>query len=105
MFRPYREILRNAKKVVSATYGNHGQSVGFAARHYGIPATILAPHGKSVEKNAAMRVFGVHLIEHGEDFQAAREYAEDLAHEKSLKMISSFDPLLVTGVEIGRAHV
>jgi threonine dehydratase len=38
------------------------------------------------------------LIEHGEDFQAAREYAKDLAHEKSLKMISSFDPLLVTGV-------
>lgn len=45
-----------------------------------------------------MRAFGVHLIEHGEDFQAAREYAKDLAHEKSLKMISSFDPLLVTGV-------
>ncbi len=86
------------KGVVSATRGNHGQSVGFAARRYGIPATILAPHGNSVEKNAAMRAFGVHLIEHGEDFQAAREYAEDLAHEKSLKMISSFDPLLVTGV-------
>ncbi len=86
------------KGVVSATRGNHGQSVGFAARRYGIPATILVPHGNSVEKNAAMRAFGVHLIEHGEDFQAAREYAKDLAHEKSLKMISSFDPLLVTGV-------
>ena len=86
------------KGVVSATRGNHGQSVGFAARRYGIPATIVAPHGNSVEKNAAMRAFGVHLIEHGEDFQAAREYAKDLAHEKSLKMISSFDPLLVTGV-------
>ena len=86
------------KGVVSATRGNHGQSVGFAARRYGIPATIVAPHGNSVEKNAAMRAFGVQLIEHGEDFQAAREYAKDLAHEKSLKMISSFDPLLVTGV-------
>jgi threonine dehydratase len=86
------------KGIVSATRGNHGQSVGFAARRYGIPATILVPHGNSVEKNAAMRAFGVHLIEHGEDFQAAREYAKDLAHEKSLKMISSFDPLLVTGV-------
>ncbi len=86
------------KGVVSATRGNHGQSVGFAARRYGIPATIVAPQGNSVEKNAAMRAFGVQLIEHGEDFQAAREYAKDLAHEKSLKMISSFDPLLVTGV-------
>ena len=86
------------KGIVSATRGNHGQSVGFAARRYGIPATILVPHGNSVEKNAAMRAFGVHLIEHGEDFHAAREYAKDLAHEKSLKMISSFDPLLVTGV-------
>ena len=86
------------KGIVSATRGNHGQSVGFAARRYGIPATILVPHGNSLEKNAAMRAFGVHLIEHGEDFQAAREYAKDLAHEKSLKMISSFDPLLVTGV-------
>jgi threonine dehydratase len=86
------------KGVVSATRGNHGQSVGFAARRYGIPATIVAPHGNSVEKNAAMRAFGVQLIEHGEDFQAAREYAKDLAHEKSLQMIPSFDPLLVTGV-------
>ena len=86
------------KGIVSATRGNHGQSVGFAARRYGIPATILVPHGNSVEKNAAMRAFGVHLIEHGEDFQAAREYAKDLAHEKSLQMIPSFDPLLVTGV-------
>jgi len=86
------------KGVVSATRGNHGQSIGFAARRYGIPATIVAPHGNSVEKNAAMRAFGVQLIEHGEDFQAAREYAKDLAHEKSLQMIPSFDPLLVTGV-------
>ena len=86
------------KGVVSATRGNHGQSVGFAARCYGIPATIVAPQGNSFEKNAAMRAFGVQLIEHGEDFQAAREHATDLAHEKSLQMIPSFDPLLVTGV-------
>ena len=86
------------KGVVSATRGNHGQSVGFAARRYGIPATIVAQQGNSVEKNAAMRAFGLQLIEHGEDFQAAREHATDLAHEKSLQMIPSFDPLLVTGV-------
>lgn len=84
--------------VISATRGNHGQSVGLAARRYGIPATIIVPHGNSVEKNAAMRALGVELIEHGEDFQAAREYAEVLAQERSLHMVPSFDRKLVTGV-------
>src|SRR5258706_10623732 len=61
--------------VISATRGNHGQSVGFAARRHGFDATIVVPHGNSVEKNAAMRALGVELIEHGADFQAAREHA------------------------------
>lgn len=84
--------------VISATRGNHGQSVGFAARQYGIPATIVVPHGNSVEKNAAMRAFGVDLIEHGEDFQASREFAEQMASDRSLHMVPAFHPLLVTGV-------
>lgn len=84
--------------VISATRGNHGQSIGFAARRYGVPATIVVPRGNSVEKNAAMRALGVELIEHGDDFQAAREYAATLAHERSLHMVPSFHPLLVAGV-------
>ena len=52
----------NIKGVISATRGNHGQSVGYAARKYGIPATIVVPHGNSVEKNSAMRALGVELI-------------------------------------------
>jgi len=84
--------------VIAATRGNHGQSVGFAARLYGIPATIVVPHGNSLEKNAAMRALGVELIEHGDDFQASREYADKLAAERSLKVVPSFHPLLVTGV-------
>ena len=60
------------KRVVSATKGNHGQSVGFAARKYGIPATIVVPYGNSTEKNNAMLSLGVELIEHGDDFQSAR---------------------------------
>jgi threonine dehydratase len=87
-----------ATGVVSATRGNHGQSLGFAARRYGVPATIVVPHGNSCEKNAAMRALGVELIEHGEDFQAAREYAESLACERRLHMVPSFHPLLVAGV-------
>jgi len=84
--------------VISATRGNHGQSVGFAARRHGIPATIVVPIGNSVEKNAAMRAFGVELIEHGQDFQESREFAEQLAEQRSLHMVPAFHPLLVTGV-------
>lgn len=84
--------------VISATRGNHGQSVGFAAKRYGIPARIVVPFGNSVEKNAAMRALGVDLIEHGDDFQSAREYAEALARESSLHMVPSFHPRLVAGV-------
>lgn len=84
--------------VISATRGNHGQSVGFAARRYDIPAVIVVPHGNSKEKNAAMRAQGVELIEHGEDFQAAREHAQSLAEERSLHFVPSFHPLLIAGV-------
>ncbi len=84
--------------VVAATRGNHGQSIGFAAKRYAVAATIVVPHGNSLEKNAAMRALGVKLIEHGEDFQAAREYATLIAAEESLHLVPSFHPLLVAGV-------
>ena len=64
----------------------------------GSPATIVVPHGNSLEKNAAMRALGVELIEHGSDFQASREHAARLANERGLHMIPSFHPLLVRGV-------
>lgn len=84
--------------VISATRGNHGQSLCFAARKYGIRATILVPKGNSREKNAAMQALGAELIEHGDDFQAAREEAHRLAEEKGLHMVSSFHESLVKGV-------
>lgn len=84
--------------VISATRGNHGQSVGAAARRYGLQATIVVPHGNSVEKNAAMRALGVELIEHGEDFQAAREHAMSLAEAHRLHMVPSYHRDLVAGV-------
>lgn len=89
---------RSVPGVISATRGNHGQSVGFAARRWGLPAKIVVPYGNSMEKNAAMRALGVELIEHGEDFQSAREYAQALARDHSLHMVPSFHPLLVAGV-------
>ena len=72
------------KGVVSATRGNHGQSVGFAAQRYGIPANIVVPHANGVEKNAAMRALGVKLLEHGDDLSTAREFAKNMAGEQSL---------------------
>lgn len=84
--------------VISATRGNHGQSVGWGARRHGLAATIVVPHGNAVEKNAAMRALGVDLLEHGDDFQAAREFAIRLADERGLHMVPSFHRDLVRGV-------
>ncbi|AEG91610.1 threonine dehydratase [Ramlibacter tataouinensis] len=84
--------------VISATRGNHGQSVGLAARRHGLAATIVVPRGNSVEKNAAMRALGAELVEHGEDFQAAREHAMALAAEHGLHMVPSLHRDLILGV-------
>ena len=87
--------------VILATRGNHGQSLAFAARRLGLRATIVVPHGNSVEKNAAMRALGAELIEHGDEFQAAREHAQMLAARDGLHMVPSFHPDLVAGVASG----
>jgi threonine dehydratase len=86
------------KQVVSATRGNHGQSIGWAARAHGVACTIVVPIGNSVEKNAAMRALGVTLLEHGQEFQESREFAIKLAHESGAHMVPSFHPDLVLGV-------
>lgn len=88
----------DARHVVSATRGNHGQSLGFAARRHGLAATIVVPHGNSTEKNAAMRALGVTLVEHGEDFQESAEHAARLAEQDGLHAVPSFHRELVRGV-------
>ncbi len=84
--------------IISATRGNHGQSLAFAGRANGVPVVIVAPHGNSVEKNAAMRALGAELIEGGHDFQAARGVAARIGEERGLEMVPSFHPDLVVGV-------
>jgi threonine dehydratase len=84
--------------IISATTGNHGQSLAFAASRYGVPATIYVPLGNSVEKNRAMRAFGANLVEHGTDFQIAREEAARHAVRDGLELVPSFHPDLVLGV-------
>ena len=86
------------REVISATRGNHGQSMGWAARRHGVACTIVVPRGNSLEKNAAMRALGVTLVEHGDDFQEAREHAMHLAQERGAHMVPSFHPDLLRGV-------
>ena len=84
--------------IISATRGNHGQSLAFAAGRHRMPVTIYVPRGNSVEKNRAMRALGAELVEHGEDFQAAREEAIRRAKVDGLHIVPAFHPNLVLGV-------
>ena len=85
-------------EVMSATRGNHGQSIAWAARMHGVTCSIVVPRGNSVEKNAAMRALGARLIEHGDDFQASREHAMALAAGRGAHMVPSFHSALLRGV-------
>lgn len=84
--------------VVSATRGNHGQSIALAAARVGLRAVVVVPYGNSVEKNAAMRALGAELVEHGEDFQESREYAAKLADSNGWHRVPPFAMHLVEGV-------
>jgi threonine dehydratase len=98
----YLDRLKQAQRqitgLISATTGNHGQSLAFAGRRHGVPVTIYVPHGNSVEKNRAMRAFGATLVEHGDDFQTAREEAYRVAASEGLHIVPAFHPNLVLGV-------
>jgi threonine dehydratase len=87
-----------SRGVISATRGNHGQSLAYAGSRAGIPVTIVVPEGNSAEKNAAMRALGAELIERGRDFDVARQYAMQIAAERGLDFAPSFAPELVKGV-------
>jgi threonine dehydratase len=84
--------------VISATRGNHGQSVSFAAAQAGIPATLYVPHGNSPDQNESMRAFGATVIEAGRDFDEAKHAAMQAASERKLHFIPSFHRDLVAGV-------
>jgi threonine dehydratase len=84
--------------VATATRGNHGQSIAYAAARLGLAATIVVPHGNSVEKNRAMAAFGARLVEEGHDFQDAYEHAIGLAERENLRLVRTYEPLLVRGV-------
>lgn len=84
--------------VVSATRGNHGQSLAWSGRRHGVRTVIVVPRGNSRDKNAAMRAWGAELVEHGRDFDEARVHSARLAQEQGLESIGPFHPELVAGV-------
>ncbi len=97
-FHALKQNQPNCPGIITATRGNHGQSVGLAAARFNFPVTVVVPHGNSREKNAAMKALGVRLIEHGDDFQASLEYSQQLAQEQNLHAIPPFHPWLLRGV-------
>lgn len=92
-----RRTRADLRGVIAATRGNHGQGVAMAARLNGIAAVIVVPHGNSPEKNRAMQAQGAELVEHGDDFQEALEFAGKLAEERGLMLMESFHERLVMG--------
>jgi threonine dehydratase len=98
----YVESLRHAgslpKGLVTATRGNHGQSVALAASRLGLPAVIVVPEGNSTEKNAAMVAFGGELVIAGKDFDESRVIAAQIQHERGYHFVPAFHRDLVRGV-------
>src|SRR3712207_111425 len=88
-----------AAPLVTATRGNHGQSLAHAGRQYGRPVTIVVPECNGPDQNAAMRAFGAEVIVHGHDFQAARDRSAQLAEERGGMLVPPFHPDLVRGVD------
>jgi threonine dehydratase len=87
----------SVRGLIAATRGNHGQAAAFAARRHRLTATVVVPHGNSLEKNRAMRALGAELIEHGDDFQSALDYSAQLAVQRGLHRMPSFHADLVLG--------
>jgi len=95
------ELFRKSsgiKGLITATRGNHGQSVALAGQRFKVPVTIVVPLGNSAEKNAAMRAQGANLVEFGNDYQEAREHAARLATEQGLHVVPIYHRDMVKGV-------
>lgn len=97
-FRHLRNSGEGVRGVITATRGNHGQAVAFAALRERIPAIVYVPRGNSVSKNLAMRALGATLVEHGSNFDEAREEAGRRAAADGLHFVPSFHERLVAGV-------
>lgn len=88
-----------ARGVITASTGNHGQSIAYAAQRFGVRAVIVVPEGSNPVKLAAMRGYGAEVIEYGADFEVSKRHCQTLVESQGLRFISSGDePLLISGV-------
>src|SRR5262249_16870658 len=95
------ELFKHANGInglITATRGNHGQSVALAGQRFNVPVTVVVPHGNSSEKNEAMRGQGAKLVEFGSDYQEAREHADQLAEEQRLQVVPPYHRDFLKGV-------
>jgi threonine dehydratase len=93
-----KAIYPTVSGVVTATRGNHGQSVAFAAAKFGLRPVVVVPEGNNPDKNRAMQALGAELLVHGKDFDEAIPYAQQIADERGLYKMPSFHMDLVLGV-------
>lgn len=85
--------------IIACTTGNHGQSLAYACRRFGVRCVLVAPEGNNPDKNRAMRQWGAELIEHGHDYDAAREHCEQIHRKKGYRYVhSANEPKLIGGV-------
>src|SRR5262249_26377816 len=85
--------------VLGCTTGNHGQSLAYACKLFGVRCVLVVPRDSNPDKVAAMRAFGAELIEHGRDFDEARTHCETIRHRQELRYVHSADePDLIAGV-------
>ena len=85
--------------VITASTGNHGQSIALACQREGVPCTVVVPVGNNPDKNAAIRALGANLVEQGRDFDEAREWIEELQRTNNIRYVhSANEPLLISGV-------
>jgi threonine dehydratase len=92
--------------IISASTGNHGQSIAFASQRVGVPCTVAVPRGNNPQKNAAMRAYGATVVEQGKDFDEAREWVEQEAQARGLRYVhSANEPLLISGVGTYAAEI
>ncbi len=98
-FMAHLDASERKRGVVTASTGNHGQSIAYAARLFGVRAVIVVPEGANHIKVAAMRAYGAEIVFHGEDFEACKRHCRTLEAEQGLRFVSSGDePLLIAGV-------
>lgn len=92
--------------IISASTGNHGQSVAFASQRVGVQCTVAVPRGNNPQKNAAMRAYGATVVEQGKDFDEARTWVEQEAETRGLRYVhSANEPLLIAGVGTYAAEI